>query len=314
QSQVGEGSTFTLHLPALSTLSPPHAPPATAPAAAAPPMSHAPAATQVVLAIDDDPAVHAFLRDALASENWRLAFAASGTEGLRLARELKPDVITLDVLMPEMDGWVVLSLLKTDPQLAPIPVIMLTVKEQQDFAFAMGVADYLQKPIDRDRLVAVLRKHRRLDPPVQVLVVEDDPHMRDMLRRMLERDDWRVAEAENGLVALEQISRSLPSLIVLDLMMPVMDGFQMVAELQKHETWRRIPIVIVSAKELTPDDRRRLQGHVRAILQKGSFRRSDLMREIQHTVRVFLASPPPSTEGGPPPAAPPAQRRANLEP
>jgi len=206
------------------------------------------------------------------------------------------------VIMPEMDGWVVLSLLKADPELAPIPVVMLTVREQQDFAFAMGVADYLKKPIDRERLVAVLRKYRRLEPPVQILVVEDDPNMREMLRRMLETDDWKVAEAENGLVALEQLARAQPSLILLDLMMPVMDGFQMVSELQKHEDWRRIPIVVISAKELAPEDRRRLQGHVKTILQKGTFSREALMREVKQTVRLFLANP--SRTGGVP--APPS--------
>jgi len=132
--------------------------------------------------------------------------------------------------------------------------------------------------------------------------VEDDPNMREMLRRMLETDDWKVAAAENGLVALELLARAQPSLILLDLMMPVMDGFQMVSELQKHEDWRRIPIVVISAKELAPEDRRRLQGHVKTILQKGTFSREALMREVKQTVRLFLANP--SRTGGVP--APPS--------
>jgi CheY-like chemotaxis protein len=192
--------------------------------------------------------------------------------------------------MPEMDGWVVLSLLKADPDLASVPVIMLTVRAEQDFAFAMGVADYLRKPIDRDRLVAVLKKFQRVNHPIQVLIVEDDPAMREMLRRMLERENWDVTEAENGLAALEKITQVQPSLIILDLMMPIMDGFQMVAELQKHEDWRKIPVVVVSAKELTPEDRKRLQGHVETILQKGSFGREGLLREVQQTVRSYLTT------------------------
>src|SRR6266704_513409 len=137
---------------------------------------------------------------------------------------------------------------------------MLSVRADENFAFAMGVADYLKKPIDRERLVAVLKKYHRLEPPIQVLVVEDDSNMRQMLRRMLEQESWSVCEAPNGQAALECVARAQPSLIILDMLMPVMDGFQMVAELQKHEDWRKIPVVVVSAKELTQEDRVRLQG------------------------------------------------------
>ena len=234
---------------------------------------------------------HQLLADALRTEGYTLKFATSGAEGLRLARELRPAVITLDVLMPEMDGWVVLSLLKHDPDLAAIPVIMLTVRADQDFGFAMGVADYLQKPIDRERLVAVLKRYHRLRPSNHVLVVEDDPAMREMLCAMLGNKEWTVAEAENGLAALESITRCPPSLILLDLRMPVMDGFEMIAELRKHEDWRKIPVVVISAKELTPEDRERLQGHVQKILQKGDFGRDQLLREVQQTVKLFLSDP-----------------------
>jgi len=243
-----------------------------------------------ILVVDDDPAVHKLLESALREEKYTLKFASSGPEGLRLAKELRPAVITLDVLMPEMDGWMVLGLLKADPDLATIPVIMLTVRAEQDFAFAMGVTDYLKKPIDRDRLIAILKKYHRPYPPMEVLLVEDDPAMREMLRRVLEKESWTVTEAEDGLAALETITRCAPSLIILDLMLPVMDGFQMIAELQKHEDWRKIPVVVVSAKELTPEDRLQLQDYVKKILQKGSFSRDELMREVQEAVRPFLAN------------------------
>src|SRR5206468_7031765 len=180
--------------------------------------------------------------------------------------------------------------LKADPDLAAIPVIMLTVRADQDFGFAMGVADYLQKPINRDRLVAVLKKYHRLRTTNHVLVVEDDPAMREMLCRQLGNKDWTIAQAENGLEALESITRCQPSLILLDLRMPVMDGFQMIAELHKHEDWRKIPVVVISAKELTTEDRQLLQGHVKRILQKGDFNRAELMREVQETVKQFLSS------------------------
>jgi CheY-like chemotaxis protein len=289
ESAPGHGSTFTIELPAKSSKGTSTVPlsPAAAIAASLPQ-----ATPGCILVIDDDPAVHTLLATALREEGYNLQFASNGREGLRLAKELRPAVITLDVLMPEMDGWVVLSLLKADPELASIPVVMLTVRAEQDFAFALGVADYLKKPIDHDRLVAVLRKYHHLRPPIQVLVVEDDPAMREMLGRMLEKEHWTVAEAENGLAALENITRSPPSLIILDLMMPVMDGFQMIAELQKHEDWRKIPVVVISAKELTAEDRLRLQDHVKRILQKGSFGREELVREVQQTVRRFLTPKP----------------------
>jgi CheY-like chemotaxis protein len=172
--------------------------------------------------------------------------------------------------------------------LAAIPVIMLTVRSDQDFGFAMGVVDYLQKPIDRERLLSVLSKYYRRHPTKEVLVVEDDPQMREMLHRMLENKEWTVAEAENGLAALQSITHCRPSLIVLDLKMPVLDGFGMIGELNKHEDWRKIPVVVVSGKELTAEDRQKLDGHVQKILQKGDFSREELLREVQQTVKMFL--------------------------
>jgi CheY-like chemotaxis protein len=280
-SEPGKGSTFTIELPAVSSKKSSTILP-TLPAAARR------SANGSILVIDDDPAIHQLIADALKTEGFTLEFASNGREGLRLAKELRPAVITLDVLMPDLDGWVVLSLLKDDPDLANIPVVMLTVRADQDFGFAMGVADYLQKPIDRDRFISVLKKYNRPRPSNHVLVVEDDPAMRELLCRILDNKDWTVAEAENGLTALQSITRNPPSMIVLDLKMPVMDGFEMIAELHKHEDWRKIPVLVVSAKELTADDRQRLQGHVQKILQKGDWGREELMREIQGTVRMFL--------------------------
>jgi signal transduction histidine kinase/CheY-like chemotaxis protein len=283
-SEPGKGSTFTIDLP--STLASPSATAtSTLPILAAKTRS----SNGCVLIIDDDPAVHNLLNDALRPEGYILKFASNGKEGLRLAKQLRPAVITLDVLMPDMDGWVVLALIKADPDLAAIPVIMLTVRADQDFGFALGVADYLQKPIDRERLLAVLTKYHGRSPSNRVLVVEDEPAMREMLCRMLDNGKWKVDEAANGLAALEKITQCRPSLIILDLKMPVMDGFQMIAELRKHEDWRKIPVVVVSARALTADDRERLQGHVLKILQKGEFSRESLMHEVQETVKLFVA-------------------------
>jgi signal transduction histidine kinase/CheY-like chemotaxis protein len=293
ESQMGTGSTFTIQLPAASPKKPAAITVTTAPP---PPAPDRKTSSDVILVIDDDPGVHRLLADALRSEGYRLTFAASGQEGLRLAKEQRPAVITLDVLMPEMDGWVVLSLLKAEPELAAIPVIMLSVRAEQDFGFSLGVADYLQKPIDGQRLIAALRKFHRPRSTNHVLVVEDDADTRDMLCKMLDNNGWTIAHAQNGLAAMESITHRPPSLIVLDLRMPVMDGFEMIGELRKHEDWRKIPVVVVSGKDLTPEDRARMQGHVKAILQKGKFSREDLMREVQETVRLFLAGPQPAQD------------------
>jgi CheY-like chemotaxis protein len=238
--------------------------------------------------------VQRLLADALGGEGYELAFAANGQDGLRLARELRPAVITLDLLMPGMDGWAVLSLLKAEPELESIPVIILSVRTEQDFCFALGVADYLQKPIDRERLIATLQKYHHPRAANHVLVVEDEADTREMLCRMLDNKEWTVARAENGLAALESIAHHLPSLIVLDLRMPVMDGFEMISELRKHEDWRRIPVVVVSGKDLDAGDRAKLEGYVKAILEKGKFSREDLMQEVQETVRLFLAGQKPA--------------------
>ena len=179
-----------------------------------------------VLVIDDDAAVRDLMSRFLGKEGFRVVAAGGGEDGLRMARELKPDVITLDVLMPGMDGWSVLAALKADPAWRSIPVVMLTMLDDQNLGYALGAADYLTKPIDRERLVAVLGRYRR-DLPV--LVVDDDPDFRDLTRRMLEREGYTVLEADNGRAALDRLRDTIPGVVLLDLMMPEMDGFDFVA-------------------------------------------------------------------------------------
>ena len=287
ESSIGCGSTFTIELPC--------APPKSR---ARTPVSLAPSGRLIspvrrsgcILVIDDDPAVHKILADALQDQGYQLAFASNGAEGLDLARKLRPAVITLDVIMPQMDGWMTLSLLKADPELADIPVIMLTMSSQREFGFAMGVTEYLGKPIERERLLSVLRKYHRNQDATEILIVEDDSVMREILRRMVEEAGWSVTEAANGAVALQVLTQHLPSVIILDLKMPVMDGFQFLTELRRHEKWRRIPIVVVSAKDLTDREREELHGQVRQILQKGSFGRQELVHEVQRTVKLCLST------------------------
>jgi CheY-like chemotaxis protein len=240
-----------------------------------------PSGASTVLVIDDDAAVRDLMARFLGKEGFRVVAAAGGEEGLQLARELTPDVITLDVLMPGMDGWSVLAALKADAGLADIPVVMLTMLDDRNLGYALGAADYLTKPIDRERLVAVLGRYRR-DLPV--LVVDDDADFRDLARRTLEREGYTVVEAENGRAALDRLRDAMPSVILLDLMMPEMDGFDFVAAVRENAAWRALPIVVITAKDLTPDDHERLNGYVARVLQKGALSRDTLLGEVRDLV------------------------------
>jgi signal transduction histidine kinase/CheY-like chemotaxis protein len=279
ESEAGVGSTFTVRLPAEVADAPKE------PLAAAEPRESEPG-IGAVLVIDDESAVRELMHRFLTKEGFQIVTASSGEEGLRYARELRPDAITLDVMMPGMDGWTVLAALKADPDLADIPVIMLTIVDDRNLGYALGASDYLTKPIDRERLVAVLKQHRRDRP---VLVVDDDVEVRTLFRRMLEPEGYTVVEAHNGRVAIDRLREVSPSVILLDLMMPEMDGFEFVTEFRRHEAWRAIPIVVVTAKDLSPDDRQRLNGHVERILQKGAYGRERLLTEVRELVAASVA-------------------------
>ena len=301
ESEYGVGSTFTMRLPAEVASSELRV--------ASDEPESSPLATHdsqldtrpVVLVIDDDPAVRELMQRFLRGEGMRIVAAASGEEGLRLARELKPAAITLDVMMAGMDGWAVLSALKADPELAEIPVTMLTIVEDRGLGYALGAADYLTKPIDRARLVAALRRACR-DPDARVaLVVEDDLATREAARRALEHDGWTVDEAENGRIALERLAERAPGVILLDLMMPVMDGFGLVAELRARPAWREVPIVVMTAKDLTDEDRKRLNGSVRAIVQKAGSARDTLLAEVRELLAASIRRQRPEYPAGAPP-------------
>ena len=273
-SESGRGSTFTIRLPAEVR--------EVAREITAPTTHQSKLAGSThVLVIDDDGAVRDLMARFLGKEGFGVATAAGGEEGLRLARELQPDVITLDVLMPGMDGWSVLAALKADTALADIPVVMLTMLDDRNLGYALGAADYLTKPIDRERLVAVLGRHRR-DLPV--LVVDDDPDFRELARRLLEREGYAVIEAVDGRAALARLRDATPGVILLDLMMPEMDGFDVVAAIQGNAVWRPIPIVVITAKDLSPEEHERLNGYVARVLQKGALSRETLLGEVRDLV------------------------------
>ncbi|MBU4448689.1 MAG: PAS domain S-box protein, partial [Proteobacteria bacterium] len=193
KSEPRRGTSFTIRLPTQVKVQPPSAAPLTEPSE---PM--VPDGSSTVLVIEDDPATRDLLKRFLIKDGFRVKTVSEGEEGLRLARELKPDVITLDVMMSGLDGWAVLTELKADPDLADIPVVMLTFVDNKNLGYALGASDYLTKPISRQRLLAVLEKYRRHPQPGPVLIVEDDPDTRKILRRLLEKEGCEVIAAENG--------------------------------------------------------------------------------------------------------------------
>jgi CheY-like chemotaxis protein len=252
---------------------------------------HSLAPRGTVLTIDDDPAVLDLLERCLSKEGYRVVAATSGIEGLRLAAEIRPRAITLDVLMPEMDGWQVLRSLKGDRELSGIPVVIVTMTDDMARGFALGATDFLVKPVDRARLLGVVERLKPATERARVLVVEDDPMSSEMTTRLLKNANCDVAVAKNGVEALKQIETSLPDLILLDLMMPEMDGFEVVARVRHDERWRSIPIVVITAKNLTEEDRARLNGGVAHVFRKGSMARDELLREL----RILLAARTPFT-------------------
>jgi signal transduction histidine kinase/CheY-like chemotaxis protein len=278
-SEPGKGSTFTASIPA-EVRPPVPSEPAAAPAAAS--RSSATGHRQsTVLVIDDDPTTRELMARTLAGAGFHVELAADGATGLALAAKLKPEVITLDVMMPDLDGWSVLSALKADPALADIPVILASVVDDPNLAFTLGAADYFTKPIDWTRFSSVLGRYRQPGADLTALVIEDEPTTRELMRRNLERDGWAVREAGDGQAGLEALQAGVPALILLDLMMPRMDGFEFVRELRQRPEWRAVPVVIVTAKELTEDDRRRLEGQVARVIQKGALSLDTLLAEVR---------------------------------
>lgn len=282
-SEPGKGSIFTIRLPieVRDSATEPKAESESIPVLL-------PAQGKSVLVIDDDADTRKVLKRFLDRKGYQVECASSGQEGLRLARELHPAAITLDVMMPGMDGWAVLSMLKSDPALADIPVVMLTVVDDKNLGYGLGATDYMIKPVDRERLAKILVKFRAVPPPRSALVIDDEESARKMLAQILEKEGWNVIQAENGLVALERMAERRPDLILLDLIMPKMNGFQFVAELHKHEKWKSIPIIVITAADVTIEDRVRLDGYVEKVLPKRALSEDALLAEIRDLISMCV--------------------------
>jgi signal transduction histidine kinase/CheY-like chemotaxis protein len=279
ESVVGEGSTFTLSVPvSVEAIADPEA--------SSDERAQLSVADHPVLIIDDNADSRDVLRRTLEEDGHAVATAPGGEEGLARARELSPSLILLDVMMPGMDGWAVLRQLKSDPALEAIPVAMVTVVDDKRMGFSLGAAEYLTKPVDRGRLVEIANA---LTSGVQghALVVEDDDAARQVIVRALTSAGWKVSEAADGQAGLERVAEHCPDLILLDLMMPVMHGFEFMERLRENEATRDVPVVVLTAKELSASEREFLAGHAQRVVQKSGEGASALLPLVRRTVAEY---------------------------
>src|SRR5262245_46117983 len=282
ESNPGKGSTFTIRLPRIAQVG---ETPATARRGPERPEGVRAIGEEsdepLILVVDDDPTVRDLVVRHLERGGFAVVAARSGQEGLRLVRELRPAAVTLDIIMPDLDGWTVLAAIKGDPELAGIPVVLMSIVDQKNRGYALGAADYLVKPVDRATLV---------EPPRDIcgataaggLLVEEDEMVRRSVRQALEPIGWKVTEAENGQVAVESIPAARPDVIILDLMMPEMDGFEFMDELRGRPDWKDVPVVVITAKDLTQEDTDRLNGGVERVIQKSD--RDEMLRQLSREI------------------------------
>ena len=275
-SELGVGSTFVVRLP-LSKVQ----------VGAATPVLGAPIHGQgTVLVIDDDQSIQEWLHRALSREGFGVVIADSGEAGIAAAREVQPVLITLDIEMPGLDGWDVLSMLKSDPVTADIPVVIVSVQDIQGQGFSVNAVDYLTKPVDRRRLLTLAHKYGTALDEGQILLVEDDEATAEMVRRVLTRDGYDVMRVSDGEEALAVTIR--PSLVLLDLMMPKLDGFGFLEAIRDQPRWAGVPVVVMTAMTLTPAQKSRLLQQVQGVVSKGGNNSEDLLATVLSTARRMV--------------------------
>ncbi len=280
ESVPGAGTTFTIELPA--TL-PDGTEDVAQPLATS--RGHLSARrNNVVLVVDDDPSARELLTRFLTREGFEVHCEADGKSGLEQARALRPLAVLLDVEMPQMNGWAVLHAIRSDPALAQTSVIMASVVNEQSLGYALGATDYLVKPIHWDKLKGAIARLRVRSGAGEVLVVDDDRDARERLRSMLGKDGWTVAEAANGAEALAATQAAMPALILLDLMMPVMDGFEFLQALRADPAGQTVPVVVLTAKDMTAAEQDLLATQADRIVRKGSISLADLARDLNAIV------------------------------
>jgi CheY-like chemotaxis protein/nitrogen-specific signal transduction histidine kinase len=284
ESRVGEGSVFTARLPAARR-------PADSKLLPIPAQIERHKGRKVLLCIDDDPEVLRLLRDSLAGTEYEFCGAASAGEGLALARQLHPFVITLDILMPRRDGWSVLQELKKDPQLRSIPVFILSIIENRALGFSLGVSDYIVKPFDRKDLLEKLRGQERLLGR-RILVADDDPEMLELFRASLSQEGFQVQTAVSGAEVMSCLRQQRPDVLYLDLGLPDMSGFEVVERIYENPALAGLPIVILTAKDLSDAEKTQLEARVAAVIQKCAMSLPDILRDLKTRLTIMTAGTP----------------------
>jgi len=291
QSKLGEGSTFTIHLPLRAQVrwDTGNSEADLSEVSGLPEGVDQGASEGAVLVIDDDSTARDLMNRYLVKNGFKVVSARSGEEGLAIARQIRPSVITLDVLMPGLDGWSILRELKSDPELSSIPVVMVTILDESQKGYALGASEFMTKPIDRTRLKLLLERFGARRGGRRILVVEDEETVRDQLRRTLTEEGWETFEAVNGQDALDRFEEISPDLILLDLLMPEMDGFEFLVELRKRGLGDSVPVIVVTGADLNKNDRRRLSGGVEHILEKTAQSQDQLLLEVKELVARYVA-------------------------
>jgi len=280
ESQPGKGSVFTISLPiqAHGQEGPP------TPAAAS---RTADTSRPLVLVVEDDPAAAELLTRQLDRAGFGTEVARSGADAIAKAIARKPAAITLDILLPDLDGWEVLTRLKREPATSEIPVVVVSVVDNPELGIALGALDYFVKPVPANDLINRLNGFkfvRKAGEKLRILVVDDEPANREWLQRILEPAGFAVIQARGGKEAIELAKSRKPDLVLLDLMMPEVTGFDVVEALRADESTKSTPIMVLTAKHLTEADIRQLNGHVSTILKRGSTGATDLLQLLRQAI------------------------------
>ena len=291
ESEEGKGSTFALTLAAQATgveaddktKSDRAAESATAPTAADA-IADDSKPRRIVLAIDDDPNVLSVITQELEEEGYEVVGASRAIEGIEKAKQLGPHAITLDIMMPGMDGWEAIARLKEDAHTRDIPLIVVSIIDNKDLGYRLGADDYLVKPIDKDALLAVLQKYHGKGR--QALVIDDDPVVVDLARQLLEEDGWTVRGAGNGQEGLDEIARNKPDAVLLDLMMPVMDGFETLHRLRQDPQTADLPVIVITAKDLTAQEIDDLRRNTARVIEKDGMDRDRILAELRESLKM----------------------------
>jgi signal transduction histidine kinase/DNA-binding response OmpR family regulator/HAMP domain-containing protein len=282
-SQEDEGSTFTLTLP-LQFAPEPEEPPAQDMAALMPE-----GGKRLILSIDDDPNVLSLIAQEIEEEGYEVIGATRAIEGIEKAKAMGPHAITLDIMMPGMDGWEAIGRLKSDPKTRDIPLIVVSIIDNQELGYRLGADEYLIKPVDKESLLRVLQRFEGRGH--EVLIADDDPVVVDLVRQLLEDDSWTVRSAANGKEALEAIAIKQPDVLLLDLMMPVMDGFETLRQLRANDETQDLPVIVITAKDLSPDEQRDLLHNTTKVIEKDGLDRERILSELRDSLKGLQESP-----------------------